>query len=117
MVILDLDLPDLDGIEVTRLRRQWTRVPILIISTNDVEATEIAALDAGADDYVTKVSSDRKPLGLHLSFYAGDEGRCLARFHPNPEHEGCAGHLHGGIISSLLDVPTQISMHSDPLPV
>ncbi|MCL7453000.1 MAG: response regulator [Anaerolineae bacterium] len=54
VVILDLELPDLDGIEVTRLLRQWTRVPILIISTSDIEATKIAALDAGADDYVTK---------------------------------------------------------------
>lgn len=54
VVILDLDLPDLDGIEVTRLLRQWTRIPILIMSTSDIETTKIAALDAGADDYVTK---------------------------------------------------------------
>lgn len=54
VVILDLDLPDLDGIEVTRLLRQWTQIPILIMSTSDVEATKIAALDAGADDYVMK---------------------------------------------------------------
>jgi two-component system, OmpR family, KDP operon response regulator KdpE len=54
VVLLDLDLPDLDGVEVTRLLRQWTQIPILIMSTSDIEATKIAALDAGADDYVTK---------------------------------------------------------------
>ena len=45
------------------------------------------------------------PIGLHLSFYTDDEGRCIARFHPKPEHQGYPGHLHGGIISTLLDVP------------
>jgi acyl-coenzyme A thioesterase PaaI-like protein len=57
------------------------------------------------------------PIGLHLSSYTDDEGRCIARFRPKPEHQGYPGHLHGGIISTLLDVPTQISMHSDPLSV
>jgi two-component system KDP operon response regulator KdpE len=54
VVIIDLDLPDLDAIEITRLLRQWTQVPILVVSTKDVETLKIAALDAGADDYVTK---------------------------------------------------------------
>ena len=57
------------------------------------------------------------PIGLHLHFYTDDEGRCIAHFQPGPEHQGYPGHLHGGIISTLLDVPTQISMHSDPLSV
>jgi acyl-coenzyme A thioesterase PaaI-like protein len=57
------------------------------------------------------------PIGLHLSFYTDDEGCCIARFQPKPEHQGSPGHLHGGIISTLLDVPTQIPMHSDPLSV
>jgi len=56
-------------------------------------------------------------IGLKLKFYTDDEGRCIARFRPKPEHQGYPGHLHGGIISTLLDVPTQISVHSDPLPV
>jgi acyl-coenzyme A thioesterase PaaI-like protein len=43
------------------------------------------------------------PIGLHLSFYTDDEGRCIARFRPGPEHQGYPGHLHGGIISTLLD--------------
>jgi acyl-coenzyme A thioesterase PaaI-like protein len=57
------------------------------------------------------------PIGLHLSFYTDEEGRCIARFRPKPEHQGYPGHLHGGLISTLLDVPTQVSMHSDPLSV
>jgi two-component system KDP operon response regulator KdpE len=54
LVILDLGLPDLDGIEVTRLLREWTRIPILILSVRGQDADKIAALDAGADDYVVK---------------------------------------------------------------
>jgi len=54
LVILDLGLPDLDGIEVTRLLREWTRIPIIILSVRGQETDKIAALDAGADDYVTK---------------------------------------------------------------
>ncbi len=54
LVILDLGLPDLDGIEVTRLLREWTTIPIIILTVQEQEAAKIAALDAGADDYVTK---------------------------------------------------------------
>lgn len=53
-VILDLGLPDIDGVEATRLLREWTRLPIIILSVCDRESTKIAALDAGADDYLTK---------------------------------------------------------------
>ena len=54
LIILDLGLPDLDGLDVTRQLREWTTVPILVLSARDQEADKIAALDAGADDYVTK---------------------------------------------------------------
>jgi len=54
LVILDLGLPDLNGIEVTRLLREWSQIPIIIMSVNEQEADKIAALDAGADDYMTK---------------------------------------------------------------
>jgi len=54
LVILDLGLPDLDGIEVTRLLREWTSIPIIILSERDEEGAKIAALDAGADDYLAK---------------------------------------------------------------
>jgi two-component system, OmpR family, KDP operon response regulator KdpE len=54
LVILDLGLPDLEGVEVTRLLREWTPVPIIILSVRGSENDKIAALDAGADDYLTK---------------------------------------------------------------
>ncbi len=54
VIILDLGLPDEDGIEVTRSLREWTQTPIIILSVREHEDDKIAALDAGADDYVTK---------------------------------------------------------------
>ncbi len=54
LIILDLGLPDLDGIEITRLLREWSPIPIIILSVRGQEADKIAALDAGADDYLTK---------------------------------------------------------------
>ena len=53
-VILDLGLPDLDGLEVVRAIRGWSAVPILVLSARGQEQDKIAALDAGADDYLTK---------------------------------------------------------------
>ena len=54
VVILDLGLPDMDGVEVTRQLREWFQAPIVILSVRDQENDKIAALDAGADDYLTK---------------------------------------------------------------
>jgi two-component system KDP operon response regulator KdpE len=54
LVILDLGLPDMDGLEVTRRAREWSQVPIIILSVREQEVDKIAALDAGADDYLTK---------------------------------------------------------------
>jgi len=54
LVILDLGLPDLGGHEVLRRIREWTQTPVVILSVFDDEAGKVAALDAGADDYVTK---------------------------------------------------------------
>jgi two-component system, OmpR family, KDP operon response regulator KdpE len=54
IIILDLGLPDIDGVEVTRLLRQWTQVPIIVVSVRGSESDKIAALDAGADDYLIK---------------------------------------------------------------
>ncbi len=54
LVILDLGLPDLDGITVTRRLREWSSVPIVVISARGQEQDKIDALDAGADDYLTK---------------------------------------------------------------
>jgi two-component system KDP operon response regulator KdpE len=52
--ILDLGLPDLDGVEVTRRIREWSAVPILVVSARGRERDKVEALDAGADDYLTK---------------------------------------------------------------
>ena len=54
LVLLDLGLPDLDGVEVVRRLRAWSAVPVLVLSARAQEASKVAALDAGADDYVTK---------------------------------------------------------------
>lgn len=53
-VVLDLGLPDMDGKAVIQAIREWSSVPILVLSVRDAETEKIAALDAGADDYVTK---------------------------------------------------------------
>jgi len=54
LIILDLGLPDLSGIEVARQLREWTKIPIIVLSVREEEATKVAALDVGADDYLTK---------------------------------------------------------------
>ncbi|SFV11686.1 response regulator [Pseudoduganella namucuonensis] len=54
LVILDLGLPDMDGVDVVRQLRAWTDVPIVILSARSDEAQKVRALDAGADDYLTK---------------------------------------------------------------
>jgi two-component system, OmpR family, KDP operon response regulator KdpE len=54
VILLDLGLPDIDGIEVTRRLREWTDTPIIILSARGQDQDKIAALDAGADDYLTK---------------------------------------------------------------
>lgn len=79
LVILDLGLPDLDGIEVIRRLREWTSVPIIVLSARGDEHDKIAALDAGADDYVSK------PFGV---------GELLARMRSTLRHAArlAAGH-------------------------
>ena len=59
LILLDLGLPDMDGVEVIRQVREWTGTPIIVLSARDQEGIKVAALDLGADDYVTK------PFGLH----------------------------------------------------
>lgn len=54
LIILDLGLPDMDGLEVTRRLREWTQIPILVLSARGQEEDKVAALDMGADDYLTK---------------------------------------------------------------
>lgn len=54
LIILDLTLPDLDGLEVCEQLREWSRIPIIVLSVRDNERDKVAALDKGADDYLTK---------------------------------------------------------------
>ena len=54
LVLLDLGLPDVDGVDVVRRLREWTAVPVVVLSARGQESDKIRALDAGADDYVTK---------------------------------------------------------------
>ena len=62
VVLLDLGLPDMDGIEVLRRLREWSSVPVVILSVRDGADDKIAALDAGADDYVQKPFDTRELL-------------------------------------------------------
>jgi two-component system KDP operon response regulator KdpE len=98
VVILDLGLPDLDGTEVIRLLREWTRTPIIILSVRGSEADKIAALDAGADDYLTK------PFGV---------GELLARLRAAIRR---AGSVNGPVLTSgslIVDLARRLVTVSD----
>jgi two-component system KDP operon response regulator KdpE len=62
IVLLDLGLPDMSGVEVLKRLREWSRVPVVILSVRDREEDKVAALDSGADDYVTKPFSTAELL-------------------------------------------------------
>jgi two-component system KDP operon response regulator KdpE len=85
LVLLDLGLPDADGIDVTRRLREWSHVPIIVLSARGREDDKVAALDAGADDYLTK------PFGT---------SELLARMRVALRH---AGQASGGEASAVLD--------------
>jgi two-component system KDP operon response regulator KdpE len=76
LVLLDLGLPDMDGVEVARRLREWSSVPLLVLSARGQERDKIEALDAGADDYLTK------PFGI---------GELLARIRVALRHSERAG--------------------------
>jgi two-component system KDP operon response regulator KdpE len=78
LVILDLGLPDIDGKEVVRRLREWSDVPILILTARDQEKEKIDALDAGADDYITKPFSmgellARMRVSVRRAAHSGDD--------------------------------------------
>ena len=54
VIVLDLGLPDMDGVTVLKRLREWSQTPVLVLSVRDREADKVAALDNGADDYLTK---------------------------------------------------------------
>jgi two-component system KDP operon response regulator KdpE len=80
LVILDLGLPDMEGVEVIRRIREWSAVPAIILSARGQDTDKIAALDAGADDYVSKPFSMGELLARirvalrHASQLAGEDG-------------------------------------------
>lgn len=84
LVLLDLGLPDMDGIEVLKSIRQWTGVPVIVVSAREMEREKVEALDLGADDYITK------PFGT---------SELLARLRTALRHSH-ANNKEGGLISS-----------------
>jgi two-component system KDP operon response regulator KdpE len=82
LVILDLGLPDMDGVEIVRRLREWSAVPILVLSARPRETDKIGALDAGADDYLTKPFGmgellARIRVALRHGASTGDAAACL----------------------------------------
>jgi len=77
LVLLDIGLPGIDGVAVVEGLRGWTTVPIIMLSVRDSEADKVRALDAGADDYVTK------PFGMNEVL--ARLRAALRRYHPAPE--------------------------------
>jgi two-component system KDP operon response regulator KdpE len=84
LVILDLGLPDLDGVEVVKKIREWSALPVIVLSARASETDKVAALDAGADDYLTK------PFSL---------GELLARIRVALRHSQGAAQEKGGVFS------------------
>jgi two-component system KDP operon response regulator KdpE len=85
LIVLDLGLPDMSGVEVCKELRQWTDLPVIVLSAHDSEAEKVAALDAGADDYLTK------PFGV-------DE--LLARIRVALRHSSKSAAARGSIITT-----------------
>ena len=93
LVILDLGLPDMDGVEVVKKLREWSALPVIVLSARAAETDKVAALDAGADDYLTK------PFGL---------GELLARIRVALRHASRTAQEKGGVfaVASLkVDLP------------
>ncbi|MBL9180205.1 MAG: response regulator transcription factor [Verrucomicrobiaceae bacterium] len=91
VIILDLGLPDMDGVEVLRRLREWSPIPVLILSVRDQEAMKLAAFDAGADDYVTKPFSTAELLARLTAIqrrHSADENANLhiGSLHLDPAH-------------------------------
>ncbi|MBQ1809660.1 MAG: response regulator transcription factor, partial [Erysipelotrichaceae bacterium] len=81
LILLDLGLPDIDGIEVIKTVRTWSNVPIVVISARDEDSDKIEALDSGADDYLTKPFSVQEMLARIRAVQRRQQ------YLPSPEHE------------------------------
>ena len=110
LIILDLGLPDVDGVDVIKAIREWSAMPIIILSARSAEQSKIEALDAGADDYLTK------PFGL---------GELLARTRvalrhwsrvpeQNPSGVFTTGHLKVDLLNRWVRVGDQ-EIHLTPI--
>jgi two-component system, OmpR family, KDP operon response regulator KdpE len=75
LVLLDLAMPEMDGVEVSRRLRSWSRVPILVLSAWTDELQKVGALDAGADDYITKPFSAHELLARIRAILRREQGR------------------------------------------
>jgi two-component system, OmpR family, KDP operon response regulator KdpE len=97
VVVLDLGLPDIDGMEVLHQLRQWSQVPVLILSVRDGAEDKVEALDSGADDYVTK-PFDATELLARL--------RAIQRRAPYAAEDACfeAGHLTMDFSSHIVKI-------------
>ncbi len=97
LVILDMGLPDMDGLEVLKRLREWTQTPVIILSVRDSDRDKVAALDAGADDYLTKPFSMDELLARIRT----------ARRHAQPQPQEAtftSGHLHVDLTRRLVSV-------------
>jgi len=96
VVLLDLGLPDIDGVEVVKRIREWSMVPIIILSARDQEKDKIAALEAGADDYLTK------PFGV---------GELIARIRVAMRHVGQSGVGVAEPLFHVADIEVDLAAH------
>ena len=93
LILLDLGLPDMDGLTVTRRLREWSNTPIVVLSARQQETDKIDALDAGADDYLTK------PFGV---------GELLARIRVALRHTLPTGNGNGEVVFTTGDLRVDI---------
>ncbi len=97
LVILDMGLPDMDGLEVLKRLREWTQTPVIILSVRDSDRDKVMALDAGADDYLTKPFSMDELLARIRT----------AQRHAQPQTQEAtftSGHLHVDLTRRLVTV-------------
>lgn len=103
VIVLDLGLPDMDGKEVLRQLRQWSKTPVVVLSARDREAEKIAALDLGADDYVNK------PFGI---------GELMARLRTAVRHaaQQAGERLKFSAGKLVVDIATrEVAIDGDPV--
>lgn len=86
VILLDLGLPDMDGVDIIRAVRQWSMLPIIVLSARTEDDDKVTALDAGADDYLTKPFSVEELLARlraalrRVRYERGNMGRCESSF-------------------------------------